>query len=277
MQLDDLSVGGRLLDSSIEHAKTLKALCAEVSLKIVCSPHGVEEDSLDRECLRAALNPILGCQNLADELLAAFALGHLTVMGCPFQPLADRADKALRKLDAGIQTYATCDPEVHHLYEQWIKGKVEEGQENLRSLDEEVSCSIAETDSLVTLPAPEQEAAKPVDDTLDEVQTTAPEAPPTAPPLAPEPGGQSIESTEDLQPACGVAPRNQWFLAQYNAKGTDTYHRPKAIQQKWWDMSDGGRTEICPDAPGRVSHDTVVQAIKRTQAKPKRRASKRQA
>ena len=167
----------------------------------------------------------------------------------------------LWKLDAGIQTYATCSPEVHHLYEQWIKEKVEEGQENLRELEADWSeaDTDAATDSLVTLPTAEQEAARPVDDTPGEVETTAPEAP--------EPGGQSIESTEDLQPgASPLAINGSWVIQRqgYGHLPPSEGDSAKVVGHERW--------RVRGDLPGcrrKASHDTVVQAIKRTQAEPK--------
>jgi hypothetical protein len=88
------------------------------------------------------------------------------------------------------------------------------------------------------------------------------ETPPATPPAVsvtttPAPTTAAVVKGE------GVAPRNRWFLAQYNARGTDTYHRPKRIQEKWWAMKDEERAAICPDAPGKVSLPAVVQGIKR--------------
>ncbi len=61
----------------------------------------------------------------------------------------------------------------------------------------------------------------------------------------------------------GVAPRNEWFLQQWEARGTDTYHRPKKVYDKWQEMKHEERAAICPEASGKVSHDAVVQGIKR--------------
>jgi hypothetical protein len=62
----------------------------------------------------------------------------------------------------------------------------------------------------------------------------------------------------------GVAPRNRWFLGQYEASGTDTYHKPTKICVKWNALTTTERAEICPDSPGRVTNEAVEQAIKRT-------------
>ncbi len=59
----------------------------------------------------------------------------------------------------------------------------------------------------------------------------------------------------------GVAPRNQWFLDQYEARGTETYHKPIKIKDKWWAMSESERAAICTDSPGKVSHATVKKGI----------------
>ena len=81
----------------------------------------------------------------------------------------------------------------------------------------------------------------------------------------------------------GVAPRNAWFLQQYEAHGTDTYHKPAKIQGKWWHMTDEERAAICPDCPGKATRPTVTQGIKlarkqrdgaATKSKRKRTASK---
>jgi hypothetical protein len=77
----------------------------------------------------------------------------------------------------------------------------------------------------------------------------------------------------------GVAPRNAWFLTQWEARGTDTYHKPAKIQDDWWHMTDKQRAEICPDNPARVSRVVVARGISRarelrdglpTKPKPKR-------
>ena len=65
----------------------------------------------------------------------------------------------------------------------------------------------------------------------------------------------------------GVAPRNAWFLAQYEAHGTDTYHKPAKIHAKWEAMKATERAEICPDSPNKIAKDTVWSSIKRELAK----------
>jgi len=61
----------------------------------------------------------------------------------------------------------------------------------------------------------------------------------------------------------GVALRNAKFLEWYEARGTDTYHSPKRIQEKWFAMTAEERAAICPDSPGKVSYAAVEQGIKR--------------
>ena len=87
-----------------------------------------------------------------------------------------------------------------------------------------------------------------------------------ATPAPPQPGECDAELV-----GRGVAPRDDWFLKQYEASGTDTYHKPKRIQEKWWDMTEAERAAICPDSPGKVTLDTVKTGNKRAQ---KRRGSK---
>jgi hypothetical protein len=65
----------------------------------------------------------------------------------------------------------------------------------------------------------------------------------------------------------GVAPRNDWFLAQYETKGTDTYHKPAKIHTKWAAMKATERAEICPDNPNKVTKDAVAKAINRALVK----------
>ena len=80
--------------------------------------------------------------------------------------------------------------------------------------------------------------------------------------------------------AKGVAPRNAWFLQQYEAHGSDTFHKPAKIQDKWWTMTDEQRADICPASPGKVTKAAVVIGIKRARKlrdpRPKP-AAKRQA
>ena len=100
---------------------------------------------------------------------------------------------------------------------------------------------------------------------------------PVVPPAADRP-----EATSEATAAAagkGVAPRNLWFLQQWEAQRTDTYHRPKKVYDKWQEMKAEERAAICPGAPGKVSHDAVVQGIKRAReahdGKPDRRTTKR--
>ena len=61
----------------------------------------------------------------------------------------------------------------------------------------------------------------------------------------------------------GVVPRNDWFLGQYEASKTDTFHKPAKIHAKWESMTATERAEICPDSPNKVTRFAVVQGIKR--------------
>ncbi len=82
-----------------------------------------------------------------------------------------------------------------------------------------------------------------------------------APPKANEP------AVAEAVKGKGVAPRNAWFLAQYEAHGTDTYHKPAKIHAKWEAMKATERAEICPDSPNKIAKDTVWSSIKRELAK----------
>jgi hypothetical protein len=78
---------------------------------------------------------------------------------------------------------------------------------------------------------------------------------PTSEPAA----GQPIATTA----GAGVAPRNAWFMQQYEARGTDTYRKPAKIHAKWDAMGASERAAICPDAPNKVTVHAVVRAIRR--------------
>ena len=86
-----------------------------------------------------------------------------------------------------------------------------------------------------------------------------------------------IADNKDQQPALtGVAPRNAWSLQQYEASGTDTYHKPVKIHAKWGAMEATERAEICPDSPNKITKAAIVKGIKRARdlrdgkpAKPK--------
>jgi hypothetical protein len=75
----------------------------------------------------------------------------------------------------------------------------------------------------------------------------------------------------------GTASRDRWFLEQYEARGTDTYHKPAKIHGKWDEMKAADRAKLSPESPNKVTKSAVVQAIKRARmkrdgkpAKPKR-------
>jgi hypothetical protein len=74
--------------------------------------------------------------------------------------------------------------------------------------------------------------------------------------------GDGTEETDAL-PRKGVAPRNEWFLEQYEAVGMNTHHSPKHIHDKWWNMPDAERKSICPKAPQKVALAVVRQGIVR--------------
>jgi hypothetical protein len=65
----------------------------------------------------------------------------------------------------------------------------------------------------------------------------------------------------------GVAPRNAWFLTQYEAIATDTYRKPAKIHAKWDAMTTMARAEICPDSPNKIAKATVASIIKRAKRK----------
>jgi hypothetical protein len=88
------------------------------------------------------------------------------------------------------------------------------------------------------------------------------------------------ETKRDMK---GVASRNLWFLQQYEAIGTETYHKPAKIYAKWDGMKVGERAIICPDSPNKITKAAVDSAIKRTRksrdekqpAKSKRKLQKK--
>ena len=65
----------------------------------------------------------------------------------------------------------------------------------------------------------------------------------------------------------GVTPRNDWFLKQYEASGTDTFHKPAMIYEKWTAMTQAERSAICPASPNKITKATVEQGIKRARKK----------
>ena len=65
----------------------------------------------------------------------------------------------------------------------------------------------------------------------------------------------------------GVVPRDAKFLEWYEARGTDTFHKPAKIHAKWEAMTATQRAEICPDSPNRIAKGTVESGIKRARMK----------
>lgn len=65
----------------------------------------------------------------------------------------------------------------------------------------------------------------------------------------------------------GAAPRNTKFLEWYEAEGTETYHKPAMIYQKWKNMTVEKRAEICPGYTNYIAKATVEQSIKRARIK----------
>ncbi len=91
---------------------------------------------------------------------------------------------------------------------------------------------------------------------------------PKTEPAAPEPPASTAAGK-------GVAPRNEWFLKQYETPG-DTFHRPSKVCAKWRALKLSEREAICPDSPGPVLQDAVVTAIKRArQARGDKPAARR--
>jgi hypothetical protein len=84
---------------------------------------------------------------------------------------------------------------------------------------------------------------------------------------APEPGDGEAAATTPAATARGVAPRDDWFLQQWKARGTDTYRSPKRIRDKWNKLPEESRAAICLESTGRVTLDTVTQGRKRAQAR----------
>jgi hypothetical protein len=74
------------------------------------------------------------------------------------------------------------------------------------------------------------------------------------------PPAQQTTAVSELK---GVARRDAWFLQQYDARGTDTYHKPAKIHAKWEGMTATARAEICPTSPNKIAKGTVESAIKR--------------
>lgn len=94
-----------------------------------------------------------------------------------------------------------------------------------------------------------------------------PRAPGDAPAAAPS-GPQAVSEPKAAEPdpavtaGRGVAPRNEWFLTQYETRG-DTYHKPSKICAKWNALKLPEREAICPDGPKTVLRDAVDKGIKR--------------
>ncbi len=65
----------------------------------------------------------------------------------------------------------------------------------------------------------------------------------------------------------GVSPRDAWFLAQYEARGTDTCHKPAKIHAMWDAMKTTERAAICPDATNKIAKSTIDKIIKRAKRK----------
>jgi len=73
-------------------------------------------------------------------------------------------------------------------------------------------------------------------------------------------------AAEEPPKATEVAPRDDWFLRQYEARGTDTYHKPEAIGEKWNSLTKEERAKICPACSNTVTITTVVKSIQRAKA-----------
>jgi hypothetical protein len=82
----------------------------------------------------------------------------------------------------------------------------------------------------------------------------------TTPPAADE--GPQAPAADTLSAGRGVAPRNEWFLQQYETPG-DTFHKPSKVCAKWNAMKLPEREAICPDRPETVLRDAVVTGFKR--------------
>ena len=70
-----------------------------------------------------------------------------------------------------------------------------------------------------------------------------------------------------------VAPRNAKFLEWYEARGTDTFHKPAVIHRKWNGMKQEQRAAICPESPNKITKATVVKGIKRARDRRKQNVS----
>ena len=93
----------------------------------------------------------------------------------------------------------------------------------------------------------------------------------------------AVVSPQAVAPGSGFAPRDAWFLRQYEELGSDTYHKPVVIFHQWVRMTQEERATICPTAPNKVGREAVAKAIQRTLQKrklqestdPKRKPSKK--
>ena len=117
-------------------------------------------------------------------------------------------------------------------------------------------------------------------------QALAPVTPP--PPAAPgEPREPEIEKSaatgapQAVPTAAGkgVAPRNGWFLEQWESHESLTYHKPAKIHATWNAMKLSAREAICPDNPKTVSRAVVSRGITRARhtrdGKPSKSSKKR--
>jgi len=73
----------------------------------------------------------------------------------------------------------------------------------------------------------------------------------------------STKSVDDSLKGKGAAPRDDWFLKQYDAVDTDTHHSPATIRTEWNGMRSEDRRAICEGSPSKVSVSAVEKAISR--------------
>jgi hypothetical protein len=91
------------------------------------------------------------------------------------------------------------------------------------------------------------------------------------------------EPVVQAQPADGKRPcyaRDHLFLAWYNAKGEETYHRPARIRDKWNALSEAERRRLSPLASGSISHHkpgrvVVETALKKARKETRERTAKK--
>ena len=81
--------------------------------------------------------------------------------------------------------------------------------------------------------------------------------------LAQAAGGKPPGDTQATAVGRGVAPRDEWCLVQYEARGYVTFHKPSKVCAKWNAMKLSERQAICPDRPETALPYAIDKGIKR--------------